>query len=118
MRMAHTADLNVVSRVDLLLMLEWAESQEAFGQLTTSDKVAYCSGNLNLSQSLLQTILLKDFTMQYLILEHGYYTVTQGHRNIWVFPNDTYLPRKLSDLPAEFVEKLSKKRRQFQDQCV
>lgn len=66
----------------------------------------------------LQAVLLKDFTVQCLILEHGYYTATRGHKNIWVFPNDTYMPRRLTDLPAEFVEKMSKKRRQFQDQCV
>uniref|UniRef100_A0A914WT30 Uncharacterized protein n=1 Tax=Plectus sambesii TaxID=2011161 RepID=A0A914WT30_9BILA len=100
MHMAHTVDLNIVSRVDLQLMFEWAEFQKPFNQLTIGDK----------------SVLLKDFTMQCLILEHGYYTVTQGHRNIWVFPNDTYLPRRLADLPAEYVEKLSKKRRQVQDQ--
>lgn len=42
--MAHTADLNAVSRVDLKLMLEWAEFQEAFGRLANSDKVALLFG--------------------------------------------------------------------------
>ncbi|KAE9556025.1 hypothetical protein FO519_000771 [Halicephalobus sp. NKZ332] len=79
------SDISAVTQVEMVTMMEWAQTLPKFMTLPLCDRIT----------------LLKRFAVHHLILEHGYYTASLNVRDVWFISNGSCMPRQVNILPEE-----------------
>lgn len=65
------SDISAVTQVEMVTMMEWAQTLPKFMTLPLADRIS----------------LLKRFAVHHLILEHGYYTASLNVQDVWFISN-------------------------------
>jgi len=93
------SDISAVTQVEMVTMMEWAQTLPKFMALPLTDRIA----------------LLKRFAVHHLILEHGYYTASLNVKDVWFISNGSCMPRQVNILPEESKRCVAEDRKWRQD---
>uniref|UniRef100_A0A7E4W272 Nuclear receptor domain-containing protein n=1 Tax=Panagrellus redivivus TaxID=6233 RepID=A0A7E4W272_PANRE len=93
------SDISAVTQVEMVTMMEWAQTLPGFMTLPLVDRVT----------------LLKRFAVHHLILEHGYYTANLNVKDVWFISNGSCMPRKVNLLPDESKRAVTEDRKWRQE---
>lgn len=100
LRMVSMTDMATVTSEELLSMLEWSKLLPDFQKLPMKTQMK----------------LLRKFAIYHIVLELSYHTAKTDLKDVWLFPNESCMPRNAEALPIEklvwfflfqFIEKLN-----------
>jgi nuclear factor 4 len=93
------SDISACTQVEMMTMMEWAQSLPGFTSLPLVDRVT----------------LLKRYAVHHLILEHGYYTANLNVKDVWFISNGSCMPRRVNMLPDDAIRVIPEERKWRQD---
>jgi hypothetical protein len=99
LRMMSMTDMASITSEELYAMIQWANLLPNFRQLPVS----------------VQTKLLRKFAIFHIVLESCYHTAKSDLNDVWLFPNESCMPRFVSALPVEKQKMVSEGRRWRQE---
>ena len=83
-------DMSAVTSEELYSMLEWSKLIPDFQNLPTN----------------IQIRMLRKFAIYHIVLELCYHTAKSDLNDVWLFPNESCMPRFVDALPVEKLASL------------